>query len=161
MTDLVYIGFGANLGQPIECLNRVKKEINQLKGTSVLHISSSYRSKPIGTSDLQPDYINAVMEVQTELTADDLLIAMMDIEAKHGRVRPSAANSARTVDLDLLLFKGEMRTDKVLTLPHPRIQERAFVLYPLHELNPAIEIPGQGCVEDLLTHVVEQDIEKL
>ena len=161
MTELAFIGFGANLGNPVECLNRVKNDINKLTGIDVVRVSSTYRSKPIGAMNPQPDYINAVIVVRTERTADDLLTSMQDIESKHGRVRPAAANSARTVDLDILLFGAETRTDAALTLPHPRIQERAFVLYPLHDLDPTIEVPGQGRVVDLLANVAHQDIEKL
>lgn len=161
MTELAYIGFGANLGQPVECLNRIESEINRLAGTSVKRISSMYRSKPLGTPGQQPDYLNAVIEVLTELSATDLLAGLQEIEVKYGRVRPSVANSARTADLDLLLLSGEAYSDSHLTLPHPRIQERAFVLYPLHELDPALQIPGQGRVDELLAAVAEQDIEKL
>lgn len=161
LTELAYIGFGANLGNPVECFDRVKSDINNLTGVNVVRVSSAYRSKPIGAANPQPDYINAVIAVRTELTADDLLTTMQDIESKHGRVRPTATNSARTVDLDILLFGAETRIDAALTLPHPRIKERAFVLYPLYELDPMIEVPSQGRVVDLLENVAHQVIEKL
>jgi 2-amino-4-hydroxy-6-hydroxymethyldihydropteridine diphosphokinase len=158
---LAYIGCGSNLGHSRQTLFQADREIDQLADTCVTRTSAVYRSSPVGVSETQPDYLNSVIELQTSLSSRELLAEMMAIEARHGRVRSSTSNQARTLDLDLLLYGNETRTDSDLTLPHPRIQDRAFVLYPLHELEPGLEIPGHGRVSDLLAAVAEQDIEKL
>lgn len=161
MTEAAYVGFGANLGHPREMLDKSAQDLEQLFETSVLAISSLYRSSPIGTSTPQPDYYNAVIELKTNLPAEQLLTEMLRIESAHGRIRPAPANSARILDLDLLLYSDLTRSEPYLTLPHPRIQERAFVLYPLTELAPEIIIPGIGRAADHLPLVSNQNIERV
>ena len=161
MKQKAYLGYGANLGEPRNMIQVSVRSLEKLPETAVSAVSSLYRSKPLGTTTPQPDYYNAVIELETGLSADKLMEAMHKIESANGRIRPAPVNSARTLDLDLLLY-GKMATeDDSLTLPHPRIQERAFVLYPLLELAPDIEIPGLGRAADLLSRVSGQDIERV
>jgi len=105
-------------------------------------------------------FINAVCELETELPPRDLMQALLDIERAHGRVR-DRPGGPRTLDLDLLWYDGQVLQEPALTLPHPRLHERAFVLYPLYELAPGLEIPGQGRVEDLLPACASQVVERL
>ena len=121
--------------------------------------SSLYRSAPLGYAG-QPDFINAVAQLETGLAAGRLLAELQALEARHGRER-SFANAPRTLDLDLLLFGGlEMSTDE-LTVPHPRMHERAFVLQPLVEIAGDAAIPGRGSAAQLLRSCAQQDVERL
>jgi 2-amino-4-hydroxy-6-hydroxymethyldihydropteridine diphosphokinase len=155
---LAYIGLGANLGDARAALEAALQAIAALPGTRLLRRSSLYRSAPIESSG--PDYLNAVAELRTGLAPLELLHALQDIERNHGRERPYR-NAPRTLDLDLLLH-GDLTLDTPeLTLPHPRLHLRAFVLLPLAELAPQLQIPGQGTVSDLLARVHDQPIEKV
>jgi 2-amino-4-hydroxy-6-hydroxymethyldihydropteridine diphosphokinase len=120
--------------------------------------SGFYRSAPVDATG--PDYVNAVAEVRTTLSAPDLLAALQRIEAAHGRTRPFP-NAPRTLDLDLLLHGDAVVVSPALTLPHPRMHQRAFVLVPLAELAPDAAIPGAGPVADLLAGVAGQRLDKL
>src|SRR5204862_8246711 len=109
--------------------------------------SSLYRSAPVGFAD-QPDFINAVCIVDTTLSPSMLLTRLLTIEEVHGRVRSRRRNAPRTLDLDLLLYGDLELSSPDLTLPHPRMHERAFVLVPLAEIAPALNVPGRGIVAD-------------
>lgn len=128
-----YIGLGANLGNAHAALDDAVQKIAQLAGTHVTDESSRYRTAPIDSSG--PDYINAVLEIRTALLAHDLLSALQAIEAQAGRERPYR-NAPRTLDLDILLYGNESIATESLTVPHPRMWERAFVLVPLAEIAP-------------------------
>lgn len=149
-----YVALGANLGDAAQTLRDALHRLDHTPGIRLLKASSLYRTAPIDSSG--PDYLNAVAEVSTTLTAPDLLAALQAIERAHGRERPYR-NAPRTLDLDLLLY-GEGRIDSPdLTVPHPRMWERAFVLVPLNEVAPALldapalqAVAGQG-VERLAT----------
>lgn len=142
-------------------LAMTKNEINAVKGFNLKRLSPLYRTKPIDVTDSQDDFINAVFEIETTLDADTVLQQLNRIETRHGRSRGKVRNMARTLDLDLLLY-GEMEmTSNTLTLPHPRIYQRAFVLFPLFDLSPELEIPGQGRVQTLLQNVRDQEVEQL
>jgi len=155
---LAYIGLGANLGDARAALEAALQAMAALPGTRLLRRSSLYRSAPIESSG--PDYLNAVAELRTGLAPLELLHALQGIERDHGRERPYR-NAPRTLDLDLLLH-GDLTLDTPeLTLPHPRLHLRAFVLLPLAELAPQLQIPGQGTVSDLLPRVHDQPIEKV
>jgi 2-amino-4-hydroxy-6-hydroxymethyldihydropteridine diphosphokinase len=155
---LAYVGLGANLGDARTALEAALQALEALPDTHVLRRSSLYRSAPVDSSG--PDYLNAVAELRTGFAPLELLHALQAIEQDHGRERPYR-NAPRTLDLDLLLH-GDLRLDTPeLTLPHPRAHQRAFVLLPLAELAPALQIPGQGRVADLLTQVRDQPIEKV
>ncbi len=127
--------------------------LRELPGTRVATCSSLYASAPLDAPG--PDYVNAVVELDTALAADALLRALHAIEARHGRER-STPNAPRTLDLDLLLYGDERSDDPRLALPHPRLHLRAFVLKPLLEIAPAIEAPGLGPLAQWLQRVREQ-----
>ena len=124
-------------------------ELAELPSTEMLHHSRLYRSAPLGPVD-QPDYVNAVAALDTRLDAYELLAALQALEHMHGRVRAGMRWGPRTLDLDLLVF-GDLRlASESLTVPHPGIAERDFVLRPLAEIAPTLEIPGLGPVQALL-----------
>jgi 2-amino-4-hydroxy-6-hydroxymethyldihydropteridine diphosphokinase len=156
--SLAYIGLGANLGEPAATLAAAFAAIERMPGASTMRRSSLYRSAPIESSG--PDYLNAVAEVETTLAPSELLVALQAIEREHGRERPHR-NAPRTLDLDLLLHGSTTLDTDTLTLPHPRLHQRAFVLLPLAELDPRLAIPGRGTVGELLAGVSEQRIQRL
>jgi 2-amino-4-hydroxy-6-hydroxymethyldihydropteridine diphosphokinase len=155
---LAYVGLGANLGDARAALEAALQALATLPGTQVLRRSSLYRSAPIDSSG--PDYLNAVAELQTGLAPLALLHALQAIEQDHGRERPYR-NAPRTLDLDLLLHDDLRLDTPELMLPHPRAHQRAFVLLPLAELAPSLQIPGQGQVAELLAQVRDQSIKKV
>ena len=130
-----YIGLGANLGDARAALQIALRALQRLEGGEMLTVSSLYSSAPIASSG--PDYLNAVACLPTRLSAPDLLAALQQIENAAGRERPYR-NAPRTLDLDLLLYGTERIDSPALTVPHPRMHERAFVLLPLAELAPAL-----------------------
>jgi 2-amino-4-hydroxy-6-hydroxymethyldihydropteridine diphosphokinase len=154
-----WVGIGANLGDAHDNVLDALERLAWLPGVRLLRASSLYRTAPIDSSG--DDYINAVAEIDTSLSARALLAALHGIEQAHGRERPYR-NAPRTLDLDLLLYGDEVIVDApTLVVPHPRMHERAFVLAPLAELAPMLAIPGHGRVADLLPSVAEQAIERL
>lgn len=130
---LAWIGLGANLGERDAALRQAVRAIAALPGTQMRRVSSLYRSAPVDAGG--PDYLNAVLEIATRLDAHALLAALQDIEHSAGRERPYR-NAPRTLDLDILLYGEQCITTLALTVPHPRMHERAFVLQPLAELAP-------------------------
>jgi 2-amino-4-hydroxy-6-hydroxymethyldihydropteridine diphosphokinase len=154
-----YIALGANLGRAAESVQSGARALAALPGTKLLHCSSLYRTAPVGNT-AQPDFINAVCALETTLPATELMRALLEIERSHGRVR-DLPGGPRTLDLDLLLYGETALHTAELTLPHPRLHERAFVLYPLQEIAPGLEIPGRGRIESLLPACAGQQIEKL
>ena len=136
-----YIGLGANLGHPRAAIERALAALATLPATVLATQSSLYRSEPIDA--IGPDFVNAVAAIDTRLDARNLLDALHAIERAQGRTR-GAINAPRTLDLDLLLYGDECRDDPMLTLPHPRLHLRSFVLEPLAELAPDLQIPGRG-----------------
>lgn len=150
MTLVAYIGLGSNLGDREATLRSALADLDAANGVRVAALSSFRETDPLGPVRDQPRFLNAVAAVETSLDAASLLALLLEIERRHGRVREGAAGGPRTLDLDLLLH-GEARLDRPgLTVPHPRIAERRFVLEPLAELDPALEVPGKGNVEALL-----------
>jgi 2-amino-4-hydroxy-6-hydroxymethyldihydropteridine diphosphokinase len=153
-----YVGLGANLGDAAHSVRIAIDLLGQLPQTILSACSSLYRSAPIdATGD---DFVNAAVKLETQLDAHQLLLELQRIEHHFGRERPFR-NAPRTLDLDLLVFGKETICDSTLEVPHPRMGSRAFVLLPLHELTPDLEIPGLGPVEQLLAVVGDQAIEKL
>ena len=128
-----YIALGANLGDAQGTVRAAMDQVARLPQTQLVAASSLYRTAPVDSSG--PDYINAVVAVDTGLTATELLQAMQQIELQAGRERPYR-NAPRTLDLDLLMYGELVQEDAALTLPHPRMFQRAFVLVPLHEIAP-------------------------
>jgi len=154
---LAFIGIGANLGDARQALKDAIVCLAQQVGITVLAKSSFYRTAPVdATGD---DYFNAVVKVETSFTAPQLLRICHHIEDQFGRERPFH-NAPRTLDLDLLLFGADRIDSEAMTVPHPRITERAFVLVPLVELDGELVIPGRGRAADFLPGVRDQRIEK-
>ena len=151
-----FIGLGANLGDAAATLDAAVGALTTLAETQLLARSRTYRSAPIDAQG--PDYFNAVVELDTTLSADVLLHELQQIEHTHGRERPYR-NAPRTLDLDLLLYADHVIATPDLTVPHPRLHERAFVLLPLQELAPELVIPARGKLSDLLPTVMNQRIE--
>ncbi|ABB15673.1 2-amino-4-hydroxy-6-hydroxymethyldihydropteridine diphosphokinase [Carboxydothermus hydrogenoformans] len=137
---LAYIGIGTNLGKKEENIKTALKEIKSLPDTRINKVAALYETEPWGYAE-QDWFLNTVCEIETALTPESLLEALLQIENKMGRVR-SIRYGPRVIDLDLLWYEGEKRQEEKLTLPHPRITERAFVVLPLLELWPEAEING-------------------
>ena len=156
---IAYVGVGSNQDDPRRHVERALDELGRLPGTRLLKKSSLYRSAPIGFIE-QPEFINAVAAVDTELAALELLHALQGIESGHGRQR-SFRNAPRSLDLDLLLYDDMDENGDELTVPHPRMHERAFVLLPLLEIDPAARVPRLGAASALLAACAGQGIEKL
>jgi 2-amino-4-hydroxy-6-hydroxymethyldihydropteridine diphosphokinase len=148
---IAFIGLGSNLADPLVQVRQAFIELESIPGTRVTARSSLYRTSPVGYLE-QPDFINAVASVQTTLKPQALLAALLAIENRHGR-RRTMRNAPRTLDLDLLLYGEEVFDQDGLTLPHPRLHERAFVLAPLAEIAPGAMVPGMGRLQDLLARV--------
>lgn len=155
----VFVALGSNLDDPAAQVESGVRALARLPDTRVLRCSSLYRTAPVGDR-AQPDFINAVCELDSTLSPAGLMDALLDIERRHGRVR-AQPGGPRTLDLDLLLYGGATLHMPGLDVPHPRMHERAFVLYPLHELAPELVIPGRGPVAALLERCRGQAIERL
>lgn len=156
---VAYVGLGANLAEPRRQVQSALEELSHLPRTLVTARSSLYRSAPLGHLE-QPDFINAVARLETELEPHALLAALRALEQAHGRER-SFRNAPRTLDLDLLLYGDAPVESPTLTVPHPRLHERAFVLAPLAEIDPEARVPGRGSVRALLAGCAGQSIERI
>ena len=154
-----FVGIGANLGEPRSQVKQALLELDAIPYTRLIKASSLYRSEPLGHAE-QPEFVNAVAQLETGLPAERLLAELQAIEARHGRER-SFANAPRTLDLDLLLFGSAVLNKAALTVPHPRMHERAFVLAPLLEIAPQASVPGRGAVKELLKDCQTQSIERI
>lgn len=148
MTRAAYIGLGANVGSPAEQLRFAVERIAAMPGLQLRAVSRFYRSPPMGPPD-QPDYCNAVVSVLTDLPSRNLLDALIEIERAAGRVRGGHKWGPRELDLDLLHVEGESVDEPGLRLPHPGIASRAFVLQPLCEVAPDLDIPTVGRIAAL------------
>ena len=154
-----YVAIGSNLGNPQVTVDEAIDALAALRGSILRAMSSLYRTAPVGLKR-QPDFINAAVALDTRLSASELLTELFAVEARFGRQR-SIRNAPRTLDLDLLLYGDQVSNDPQLTLPHPRMHLRAFVLAPLAEIAPGLIIPGRGAVEDLLDQCRDQRIHAL
>ena len=165
MTE-AYIALGSNLDDPVDQLQRARARIARLPGVVLRACSSLYRTAPLGYHD-QPGFINAVCALETQLSPQELLAHLQAVESHHGRKRSNEQNGPRTLDLDILLYGDQMITTPSLEIPHPRMLERAFVIVPLLEIAPDLQIPGQAAerkkrpLEWYLPGVSDQEIEKL
>lgn len=148
-----YIGLGSNLGESKDILVQALRDLEQHLSIDVKQVSPYYRSNPVDSTG--PDYVNAVALVETQLSALELLHIMQAIELEHGRERPYL-NAPRTLDLDLLLFENFQSETEELTVPHPRMHQRAFVLAPLADLIGADYALAQGQLKDLLAQALAQ-----
>jgi len=157
----VYIGLGSNLENPAEKIQQARLFIAEHANMSELKFSSLYSSPPMGPKD-QPDYVNAVMSIQTALSAIDLLRVLQGIENDFGRDRGVIRWGARTLDLDILLYGDQQIDLPELKVPHIGLAERAFVLYPLQEIaNESLFVPGKGSINDLVVQCPLDGLEKL
>ena len=154
-TVRVFIGVGANLDDPRAQVERGIAALRAVPRSEVVAQSGFYASKPVDA--VGPDYINAVVALDTALPAIELLRALQAIEYRHGRVR-STRNAPRTLDLDLLAYGAMHSDDPVLTLPHPRLHQRAFVLRPLLEIAPNLSVPGIGALAPWLERTGDQAV---
>ena len=155
----VFVGLGSNLDEPRRQIERALHTLAALEHTRLLAVSSLYRSAPLGPQD-QPFFLNAVAELETLLPPDALLDHLQSIETAQGRVR-TRRWGPRTLDLDLLLYGMERISTPRLLVPHPGLPERPFVLYPLAELAPELEVPGLGTVNALAIRAGDDGIERL
>lgn len=158
-----YIGLGANLGDAQTTLRHAIAMLGELPHTKVQSVSSFYGSAPMGEGADGPNYTNAVAKLKTTLTAHELLNALQTIETNNGRER-SHRNAPRTLDLDILLYGDMVLNDEKLTIPHPRMTERGFVLLPLDEITPDlmwIDASGSQSLKHLLPQIMGQDVVRL
>ena len=151
MVNMAYIGLGSNLGHPRNQVLEACKALEKLPGTQVCARSKLYLTAPWGVLE-QPPFVNAAVCLETNLSPHALLDELLAIEHAFGRIRDGTRWGPRTLDLDILHVPGVYLDEVQLCLPHPRIAERVFVLLPLYDLAPMLEIPGQGRVERLLVH---------
>lgn len=154
---LAYVGLGANLGDATATVLAAAQALREDAGITALRLSALYRTAPVDSSG--PDYVNAVAEIRTTHAPLALLAALQAIERLHGRERPYR-NAPRTLDLDLLWYDGRHIQEPALTVPHPRMHERAFVLRPLRELFPDLVL-DQGSIAELLAHCSGQAVQRL
>lgn len=157
--SLAYVALGANIGDAVATVRDAFAALAASEGVVLRAASSLYRTAPVGLAN-QPDFINAAVCVETTLAPEALLAALLAIEARFGRIR-AERNGPRTLDLDLLLHGDQIVDTPRLTLPHPRLHLRAFVLAPLAEIAPDLAIPGRGSVAAWLPAVALQHIERL
>lgn len=154
-----YVGIGSNLGNSEQQVLNAMQVLNQQDKCRVCDRSSLYSTAPIGFED-QPDFVNAVCKLRTEMSHFELLELLLKIETELGRVRTGQINGPRSIDLDLLLYEGQTCYTEKLELPHPRMHERRFVLEPLLEIDSDIFIPGRGRGVDLLASCAHQQVAK-
>lgn len=160
MTIRAYIAIGSNLDDPVAQVKEAIEELDMLPDTILADRSSLYTSKPMGPQD-QPDYVNAVVGLDTLLSPEDLFARMVKIEDLAGRVRDTEKWGARVLDLDLLLYgKNKIHTAE-LTVPHPGLHERDFVIIPLAEIAGNLNIPGHGLFSTLINQVENHSLKKV
>lgn len=148
-----YVGLGSNLGDREATIRAAVDALASEPGVAVVAVSAFLDTEPVGYAD-QPRFLNGAAAVDTELSARDLLAALLAVERRFGRSRDGAIpQGPRTLDLDLLLYGDAEIDEPGLTVPHPRMHERRFVLGPLAQLAPGLEVPGKGRVETLLAAV--------
>jgi 2-amino-4-hydroxy-6-hydroxymethyldihydropteridine diphosphokinase len=145
-----YVAVGANLGDRAGTIRAALERLDALPGVSVEAVSSMSETDPVGPVLDQPKFLNGAARLETDLPPRELLAALLAVEAELGRVRDGPSGGPRPIDLDLLLYEDEVLDEPGLTLPHPRLHERRFVLEPLAELRPGLKVPGKGTVEALL-----------
>lgn len=156
---IAFIGLGSNLEDPHSQLQRAFADLGNLPDTRLVVQSSLYRSAPIGYLD-QPDFVNAVAKIETTLLPQALLQALLKIEHQHGRER-TFRNAPRTLDLDVLLYDDVQLHEHGLTIPHPQMHLRAFVLQPLLEIAPDVSIPGVGQAGLALARCQDQVLDRI
>ncbi len=152
-----FLSLGSNLGDRLDHLSKAITALANQPKIKVLKVSSVYQTKPVGGPE-QDDYLNAVAKIQTELSALELLDVTQSIENNEGRIR-EVRWGPRTLDIDVLTYDDLISADEKLTLPHPRISERAFVLVPFFEIDPQATISGLGKIADLYNQIAKFDVQ--
>jgi 2-amino-4-hydroxy-6-hydroxymethyldihydropteridine diphosphokinase len=163
MTDcpkIAYIGLGSNLSEPIKQIKDAIKKIEKIPQSQITAHSSLYLSKPMGPQD-QDDYVNAVIALETSLSAIDLLDYLQSVENEAGRIRKENRWGARILDLDIILFGNEVISSERLTVPHYGMTDREFVLLPLAEIAPLLQLPNGESVKNLSQNIPHNDMIKL
>ena len=155
-----YVGLGSNLQGPVKQLERTFEELNAIPVTRLIKQSSLYRSEPFGGVE-QPDFVNAVAALLTQLSAQDILRELQRIENERGRERGDVRWGPRILDLDLLVYSDQVIDESDLSVPHPGISERNFVLLPLGEIAPKLTIPGLGQISNIDTSSSEPQISRI
>jgi 2-amino-4-hydroxy-6-hydroxymethyldihydropteridine diphosphokinase len=157
---LAYIGIGSNLDNPVSQVQEAIEELGAIPDSILIARSSLYRSKPMGAA-VQPDYVNAVVAIDTVLSPQALMQALQNIEQRHGRERTGEKWGPRILDLDLLLYGSRVINTEDLTIPHPGLHERDFVLVPLEEIAGNINIPGRGMLSAFISRCENHSLRKL
>jgi 2-amino-4-hydroxy-6-hydroxymethyldihydropteridine diphosphokinase len=152
-----WIGLGGNLGDPSNTLTKALRHLDESAGVQVMEVSPAWHTPPWGVAD-QPEFLNAVAHLETDLDAWGLLSLLHDIEYRLGRRRGGQRWGPRIIDLDLLVHGDAVISREDLVVPHPRLAERAFVLVPLHALAPRLEVPGLGRVDELLAALDDREV---
>jgi len=155
-----YIGLGSNLQKPAQQIEEALGLVKEISGTRLFAVSSLFRSAPFGGIE-QPDFVNAVASVLTRLSALELLAELQNIENRQGRERDETRWGPRVLDLDLLVYSGRTISEPELSVPHPGIGERNFVLLPLEEIAPDLEVPGLGRVANIPVNRNEPSISRI
>jgi len=155
-----YIALGSNLQSPLKQVQNALQRLEQLPTSTLLEHSSLYQTSPVGGPLDQPDYINAVAKIATQLPAQNLLFELQTIEQEFGRIRLER-NGPRTLDLDILLYGDEIIDTEQLTIPHPRLMERAFVLFPLTEIAANLVLPDGTRIANFLTASLEGQCKRI
>ena len=155
-----YLALGANLGDPLANVTGAISALGRAPGITLKQRSPLYRTPPLGPPG-QPAYINAVIEVHTDLEPEALLDACQDVERAYGRVRGGARWGPRTLDVDVLLYGDRTISSERLHVPHPEMVRRAFVMVPLAALATEVEVPGHGSARDLATALADTGLERL
>jgi 2-amino-4-hydroxy-6-hydroxymethyldihydropteridine diphosphokinase len=155
-----YIGLGSNLNKPVQQIEDALGLLGEIPETRLVLVSSLYRTAPFGGVE-QPDFVNAVAAVLTRLTPRDLLVQLQQLENRQGRERGATRWGPRVLDLDLLVYSSQVITEPELSVPHPGIGERNFVLLPLEEIAPDLGIPGLGRVASIPVNKDEPSISRI
>ena len=158
-SSTAFIGIGSNLGDSVSEVNHAITLVEELKDTALTAVSSLYLTEPMGYK-YQPDYVNAVIKVETFYSPRELLNELLLIESRRGRLR-NGINRPRTLDLDLLLYSNKIINEPGLCVPHPRMHQRAFVLIPLTEIEGSVVISGLGAAKTLLLKISTKGIKKI
>ena len=160
MTIRAYVGIGSNLDNPVAQVLEAVEEMEMIPDTILVSRSSLYSGRPMGPEE-QPDYVNAVVSLDTLLSADELHRALVSIEDLQGRSRDGEKWGPRIIDLDLLLYGNSTIETATLTVPHPGMHERDFVIVPLEEIAGNVKIPGRGFLYSLINKCKSHSLKKL
>lgn len=157
---VVYLGLGSNLSDPTTQVRAACVQLQRHPGCQQMLCSSFYQTPAMGQIE-QPDFVNAVVRIHTFLTPEALHAVLLELERAQGRVRNGVRWGPRTLDIDILMYSDQQIETPALTIPHPGLHERAFVLYPLAEIAPNLVVPGRGAVGDLIKALGKSPITRM